>query len=188
MRPANDVPLRAAIRATALSIVGFLQLLVGRRLHQPTDNVGRVLVFGDGTHTRVYRETIVAKTTGDQAPLQRPTVLVVAFRLRFVRGSWMHRVFRWESQLNYPLFVGYPGIVSKLWCAHDGNDVYRGVYQWDGPDRADAYARSLSWILRAVSVRGSVRHRVYPNAIRDEWLASALPAGADGLVGRWSER
>ena len=181
MRPANDVPLHAAIRATAVSIVGFLQLLVRGRLHQPTGNVGRMLVFGDRTHTRVYRETVV-----DQTPPQRPAVLVVAFRLRFVRGRWAHRLFRWESQLNYPLFVGYPGIVSKLWCAHDENDVYRGVYQWDGAERADAYARSLSWILRAVSHRGSVEYRVYPDQIRDEWLASELPPDADALVGRWS--
>ena len=154
---------------------------MGRRLHQPSGNVGRVLVFGDASRTRVYRETIV-----DQNPVQRPAVLVVAFRLRFGRGSWLHRLFRWESQLNYPLFVGYPGIVSKLWCAHDENNVYRGVYQWDGPDLADAYARSLSWILRAVSVRRSVRHRVYPDAVRDTWLGGALPASADALVGRWS--
>lgn len=181
MRPTNDVPLRAAAHATGLSIVGFVRLLVSRRLHQPSGNVGGVLVFGDGTHTRVYRETIV-----DQPSVRRPAVLVVMFRLRFVRGSWLHRLFRWESQLNHPLFVGYPGIVSKLWCAHDENNVYRGVYQWDGPDRADAYARSLSWILRAVSVRGSVRHRVYPDAVRDEWLGGTLPADADALVGRWA--
>lgn len=181
MRPANDVPLRAAVRATVLSMLGFLQLLAGRRLHQPSRNVGRVLLFGDGAHTRVYCETVV-----DRTPPRRPVVLVVAFRLRFVRGSWAHRLFRWESHLNYPLFVGYPGIVSKLWCAHDENDVYRGVYQWDGAEQADRYARSLSWILRAVSHRGSVQHRVYPDLIRDEWLAADLPADADVLVGRWS--
>jgi hypothetical protein len=61
----------------------------------------------------VYRETII-----DRAAPQDPCVHVVAFRLRLVRG-WAHQAFRWESLLNTPLFVGFPGFVSKLWLAHD---------------------------------------------------------------------
>ena len=64
-----------------------------------------------------------------------PAVLVVAFRLRWVRGIG-HRMFRLESLLNTPLFVGFPGLVSKLWLAHDAAGVYRGVYQWDGAQSA----------------------------------------------------
>jgi hypothetical protein len=43
-----------------------------------------------------------------------------------VRGGW-HTGFRWESLFNTPLFVGFPGFVSKLWLAHDEHDVYRGI-------------------------------------------------------------
>jgi hypothetical protein len=28
-------------------------------------------------------------------------------------------LFRWESLLNTPLFVSFPGFVSKLWLADD---------------------------------------------------------------------
>ena len=66
------------------------------------------------------------------AVTDEPVVLVVAFRLRWVRGRG-HALFRAESLLNTPLFVGFPGFVSKLWVAHDEGHVYRGVYQWNGP-------------------------------------------------------
>jgi hypothetical protein len=64
----------------------------------------------------------------------------VAFKLRWVHG-WGHPLFRAESLLNTPLFVGFPGFVSKLWLAHDDNEVYRGFYQWNGAQLADAYVR-----------------------------------------------
>ena len=65
------------------------------------------------------------------AQVEAPVVLVVAFRLRWVRGRG-HALFRVESVLNTPLFVGFPGFVSKLWLANDENGVYRGFYEWDG--------------------------------------------------------
>jgi hypothetical protein len=98
-------------------------------------------------------------------------VLVVAFRLRVVRG-WGHAVFRAESLLNTPLFVGFPGFVSKLWLAHDENGTYRGVYQWDGPNRAEHYARSLWRVLALVSVPGSIHYMVVPGLRRDDVLAA----------------
>jgi hypothetical protein len=113
----------------------------------------------------VYRETVV-----ERGPTADPCVLVVEFRLRAVRG-WGHAVFRWESLLNTPLFVGFPGFVSKLWLAHDQNGVYRGVYEWDRPARAEHYARCLWWILALVSVPGSIHYMVLPGLRRDQVLA-----------------
>src|SRR5687767_7130336 len=132
------------------------RLLAGRRLRLPRGRVGMRLRFADGTSARVYRETVVAGRAAAE-----PCVLVVAFRLRFVRG-WGHALFRAESLLNTPLFVGFPGFVSKLWLAHDERGAYRGVYQWDGPDRAERYARALWRVLALVSVPGSIAYRVVP--------------------------
>jgi hypothetical protein len=113
------------------------RLLWQRRLHLPRGQVGMRLRFADGTSARVYRETVVGRhATGD------PCVLVVGFRLRAVRG-WGHAAFRAESLLNTPLFAGFPGLVSKLWLADDQRGRYRGLYEWDGPARAEAYARAL---------------------------------------------
>jgi len=109
---------------------------------------------------------------------QNPCVLVVAFRLRVVRGR-AHAAFRRESVLNTPLFVGFPGFVSKLWLAHDERGCYRGLYEWDGPKLAEAYARALWRVLALVSVPGSIRYTVLPELRRDDLLAEPhLVAGA----------
>lgn len=79
-------------------------------------------------------------------------------------------MFRAESLLNTPLFVGFPRFVSKLWLAHDQQGTYRGVYQWDGVDRAEHYARSLWRVLALVSVPGSIHYWVVPELRRDEIL------------------
>jgi hypothetical protein len=103
---------------------------------------------------------------------------VVTFRLRLVRGPG-HALFRRESLLNTPLFVGFPGFTSKLWLAHDERDRYRGVYEWDGPQQAEHYARSLWRVLALVSVPGSIRYAVVPGLRRDDVIAD--PRLVDGL-------
>ena len=121
----------------------------------PRADVGRRLTFADGTSGRVYRETVAGRPAAD------PCLLVVSFRLRLVRGRG-HALFRVESWLNTPLFVGFPGFVRKLWLAHDDRDRYRGVYDWDGAERAEHYARSLWRVLALVSEPGSIHFRVVP--------------------------
>lgn len=158
---------RGVVRCVATSMV-----MLGRRtIHQPPDNVNRVIRFSNGTTGRVYRETVVDKTP------TVPCVLVVSFRLRAVRGRG-HTVFRVMSILNTPLFVGFPGFVSKLWLAHDTHGVYRGLYEWDGPDRAEQYARSLWRVLELVSERSSIDYLVLPGLRRDDLLAD--PSILDG--------
>jgi hypothetical protein len=146
-------------------------MLARRQVHLSQEHVGRRLRFADGSTTRVYRETVVPVDPAE------PCVLVVAFRLRLVRGAG-HRLFELESLLNTPLFVGFPGFVSKLWCAHDAHGVYRGVYEWDGALRAEHYARSLWRVLELVSVPGSIRYRVLPGLRRDDVLTD--PARLEG--------
>jgi hypothetical protein len=141
-------------------------LLLGRRLCLPRDRVGLRLRFADGTSAQVNRETVVIGRTTTE-----PCVLFVAFRLRLVRG-WGHALFRAESLLNTPLFVGFPGFVSKLWLAHDQNCTYRGFYQWDGPNRAEHYARALWRLLALVSVPGSIHYKVVRGLRRDAVLAA----------------
>ena len=144
-------------------------MLVRRQVHLPKENVGRVLRFADGSTSRVYRETAVDRTPA------HPCVLVVTFRLRAVHGRG-HAWFRRESLLNTPLFTGFPGFVSKLWVAHDERGAYRGVYEWDAPERAEAYARALYRVLALVSVPGSIHYAVVPGLRRDAVLAAPRTA------------
>ncbi|MFH5211617.1 hypothetical protein ACHIPZ_25950 [Antrihabitans sp. NCIMB 15449] len=154
-----------AAKSVAMSVFRFVVLSCGGRIQQPQRHVGGRLTFANGTTARVFRETVVR-----DAPTADSAVLVVEFRLRWVHG-FLHRVFRWESLLNTPLFVGFPGFVSKLWLSHDEREVYRGIYQWSGAARAEAYAEALSLILRPVCVRGSVSYQVIPGQVREEFVA-----------------
>ncbi len=165
MREQAPLPVGSASRALVRCFGATAVLLAQRRIRLPRGHVGMRLRFADGTSSWVYRETVV-----ERSPAEDPCMLVVMFRLRAVRG-WGHAVFRWESLFNTPLFVGFPGFVSKLWLAHDDHGVYRGVYEWDGPGLAEAYARALWRVLALVSVPGSIHYRVLPRLRRDDVLA-----------------
>ncbi len=158
-------PALATVGAMARCVAATLTLLSHGRLRQPLRHRGRILGFADGTAARVFRETRVAGA----APLE-PCVLLVTFRLRAVRGRG-HLLFERVSLLNTLLFAGFPGFVSKLWIGHDDAGCYRGLYEWDGADRAEEYVAALSRVLGRVSVPGSVTHRVLPGVRRDEVLA-----------------
>jgi len=167
----GPLPRGVAWRAVARCVGTSTVLLSRGRIRQPREHVGRRIRFADGTTGRVYRETALERANAD------PCVLVVSFRLRLVRGRW-HRLFQIESILNTPLFVGFPGFVSKLWIAHDGSGLYRGLYEWDGAEQAEAYARSLWRVLELVSEKGSIDYRVLPGLRRDRVLAG--PGALDG--------
>jgi hypothetical protein len=168
------LPYRAVAPALIRCAGTTVDLLAHRRIRLPQERIGMRLRFADGTSARVYRETVV-----DGAARANPCVLVVGFRLRMLRG-WGHAVFRWESLLNTPLFVGFPGFVSKLWLAHDAHGTYRGVYEWDGPERADSYARSLWRVLALGSAPNSIHYRVLPGLRRDQLLQA--PQLADAIA------
>ena len=178
----GPAPMAPAWRAVMRCVGRSLVLLARRRVHLPTENVGRVLQFADGSTTRVYRET-----TLDVGPALEPCVLVVAFKLRFLRGAAVHRLFEAESLLNTPLFVGFPGFASKLWCSHDTHGVYRGLYEWDGPSRARHYAKALWRVLALVSVPGTIGYKVLPGLTRDEVLAdpARMVGAAAGSQDAW---
>ena len=170
----------AAMRALANCFANSARLLWERRMHLPHGRVGMRLHFADGTSARVYRETTV-----ERGPTLDPCVLIVEFRLRAVRGR-AHAAFRLESMLNTPLFVGFPGFVSKLWLADDERGRYRGVYEWDGPQLAVNYARALWRVLALVSVRDSVHYAVLPGLRRDVLLDKpTVWADGGGIALAW---
>jgi hypothetical protein len=154
------------VRRLARCVLTTFWLLAERRIHLPKGYVGLQLNFADGTASKVYRETVV-----DRPATADPAVLVVGFRLRAVRGQLAHALFRFESLFNTPLFVGFPGFVSKLWVAHDSNDVYRGVYEWDGATLAEDYVRTLWRALALVCMPGSIHYEIVPGLTREELLA-----------------
>ncbi len=162
-----------SIRAFASCAFVTAALLSARELRLPKHNVGRRLRFADGTTSRVYRET-----TRRSAPTRQPTLLVVQFRLRLIGNSkLMHAAFRAESILNTVLFAGFAGFRTKLWCTDERTGIYRGVYEWDGAERATSYATTLSGLLRLLSEPGSVRFHVVPGVWRDDFLRNPQVIG-----------
>jgi hypothetical protein len=129
----------------------------------------------------VYRETVV-----DRHPTEAPAVLVVTFRLRYVRGEPGHTIFRYESELNTILFAGFPGFVSKLWFRHDEQGRYRGLYEWDDPALARSYVQALWWALAVVSALDSIYYAIIPGLRRDELLRDpAIVAPTPAELGGW---
>jgi hypothetical protein len=175
------VKLGVAVRALGRCVIRTAVLLARRRLHQPNQHVGTRWRFGDQSSAEIYRETMV-----EHGAIRSPTVLVVGFRLRHVRSARAHALFRLESVLNTVLFAGFPGFVSKLWFTHDDNQLYRGVYDWDDAELAEAYVGALWWVLAIVSVRGSIRYAILPALHRDDLLATpGADASATASTGAW---
>lgn len=166
-------PKRVAWAAVGRCLVTSIRMLARRRVRLPQHNLGRQIRFADGSSASVYRETVVQ----DRTP-RDPCYLAVSFRLKHVRGRG-HNLFRMESILNTPLFVGFPGFVSKLWLASDGNGRYRGLYEWDGAGAAANYARSLWRVLELVSEPRSINYRVIAGRRRDDEVDH--PSGVDQL-------
>ena len=185
MNEQRPLPYRIAAWELVKCVVNTVKLLIQRRIHLPKDHVGMRMQFADGTSARVYRETVVEHKG---AP-KDPCVLVVEFRLRLIHGMWAHTLFRWESLLNTPLFVGFPGYVSKLWLANDEHGIYRGVYEWDSPERAERYARFLWRVLALGCEPHSIHYRVLPDLRRDALLADPhlldRRADADAMTAWW---
>ena len=181
MNEQEPLPMGRAWRAVARCVVASAVLLGRGRVHLPRTRVGLRMRFADGSSARVYRETVV-----DRPAPQEPCVLIVEFRLHGVRGGG-HALFRWESLLNTPLFVGFPGFVSKLWLANDDHGFYRGVYQWDGVMAAQGYAQALWRVLALVSEPASIHYRVLPGLWRDAVIAGAgqPDASAGGEADWW---
>ena len=154
--------------AVAKCALRSVELLRARHVHLDSSHVGARIHFGDGTSARIFRETRVDVPTGS---LESPCTLAVTFRLRGIHGQW-HSLFEHESLLNTPLFVGFPGFVSKLWLAHDQTDAYRGLYEWGSASLATSYARSLWRVLALFSERDSIHYHVQDGHRQDDVFTS----------------
>ncbi len=162
----DDSSVRIA-SAAARSFLKFWRLLFSGRIYQPREHLGGLLNFADGSCAHVFREIRV-----DHPPSREPVLLVVEFRLRFIHGR-AHRLFERMSTVLTPLFAGIPGFVSKLWLAHDENEVYRAIYEWDGADSAGEYARMLRRVLSMASQPGSVCYQILPGTTRAQYVAGS---------------
>ena len=177
------------LTAVTASAARTAHLLATGRLRQPDDLVGTRLPFRDGTRSMIFRTTERDPRVGTE-----PSVLQVQFRLRWIgeRPS-LHRVFVATCIVNTPLFAGFPGFVRKLWMVDPRTFVYRGLYDWDGADRARWYADRLWRVLALVAVPGSIDYVVLPGLGLDDVLRDGsrlqrqAPGAQDDAEALWWE-
>ena len=168
----SSMPRVVVARAVPRCAAQTMRMLTRRTVHLPREHLGLQLRFADGRQAPVFRETVA-----ERGPTLEPCLRVVEFRLRFVRG-WGHAVFRRESLLNTPLFLGFPGFVPTLRLADPTRGRYRGVYEWDGPGRAAFYARCL-WRILGTGLRAG-----FDPLHRPAWHSPRRSVARTGLAAR----
>jgi hypothetical protein len=167
--PVADGATKRKLRVLATEtrcVLSTLGLLARNELALPRHNVGRSVVFADGTRSEVYRETVMRKRR-----YQGLVLLVVRFRLRLIGSSRLaHWLFRVESLANTLLFAAHPGFQTKLWLTDRGTSFYRGIYEWEGVEAAVEYAETLRVVLRPWAQSGSFAYRLIEGRSRDDYL------------------
>ncbi len=154
------------LAAETRCVLSTLGLLARHEVAMPRDNVGRSVVFADGTRSEVYRETAMRKRR-----YLGLVLLVVKFRLRFIGSSRLaHWLFRVESLFNTLLFAAHRGFQTKLWLTDRRTWFYRGIYEWEGMEAAVEYAETLRVVLRPWVQSGSFAYQIIEGRSRDDYL------------------
>ena len=152
-------------------VASTLGLIFRHKLAQPTDLVDAHVVFGDGSVSRIYRETSMRdlETTPQ-------VVMAVRFRLKFIGSSRLgHALFRFESLFNTLLFAAHRGFHSKLWLTDRTTDFYRGIYEWEDEESAIDYVETLRIVLAPWVQPGSFAYRIVNGVTRPDFLEGRLP-------------
>lgn len=163
-------------------ILQTLAMLATGKIVMPRGEVGRIIVFADGSTSRVYRETTLRTGTAADSVL-----LVVRFRLKLIeRNPVAHALFRFESLFNTVLFAAHRGFRTKLWLTDTTSGFYRGIYEWEGSGSAVEYAEVLRVVLAPWVEAASFGYRVLDGPDRDSFLDGRLEAeGVDDLGTLW---
>lgn len=160
-------------------VLQTMVLMVRGRIGMPGGEVGRSVRFADGTTSMVYRETTLRTGPGADAVL-----LVVRFRLRLIgTNRFGHALFRFESLFNTVLFAAHRGFRTKLWLTDTSTGFYRGIYEWEGADRAAAYAEVLRVVLAPWVAAGSFGYRIVEGPDREAFLQGNLGIAAEDFPG-----
>jgi hypothetical protein len=149
------------------------RLLLGGQIRLRRDRLGDPLTMRDARTYIPFRETISLTARPASATA---TVLQPRFRLRGLGrpDSLRHRLFRRICIVTTPFFVGVDGFRSKLWMYDPATGDYAGLYDWDDPASARAYAEGLSRVLRPISIPGSVSYELTPGEDVATYLESSL--------------
>ena len=174
----GPLPPSVAWRAVARCVVESARMLATGVVHWPRVNVGRRLLFADGTTGRGLPGDRGRTATCRAVPSGRVLQAPPGPRSRT-------RAVPVGELAEHPAVRGVPGVRVQALARPGRAGRYRGVYEWDGAEPAEHYARSLWRVLALVSEPRSIDFRVVPGLRRDEALADpGLLEGRSGPAAR----
>jgi len=153
----------------AYSFFNTIKLVLQRKIHFPTDRIGKTILMGDGQEFTIFREVEIYEESTEEKNGYKPAL----FRVRFLlsgMGSEDNKRFSW---IPVPFFIGLPGFRAKLWTINYKNNYFQGIYQWDRQEYAEEYSKSFAYrFMSGRSVPGSVSFDITPNTSLEEYLES----------------
>jgi hypothetical protein len=138
------------------SIVNTIGFIATRRLHFPSQNLGKEIADEEGNNFTIFREVVVDPTS------KQPTLAGVTLILHFRVTNMTPEQNKIYSLLPLPLYIGDPGFRRKLFTINGDN--CQSIYEWDTVQDAENYLNSyaLKTILMR-SVSGSFSYKIIEN-------------------------
>lgn len=141
-------------------LFGFLRTLIlflTGRVYFDKENIGATIVMTDGKEFKIFRRVIIKKfiINGKQ-----PKCL---FIVRFTPTMDIKKNIK-LSKILMLIFMGFKGFRSKYWCVNEDTGMCQGIYEWDKPEDAEHYSKSIA--VRNMTKRskpGTVTYEVLDN-------------------------
>ena len=139
----------------ATSVLRFSRFAWSDSFHLRRDRLGKSYRIDRGGEYTIFRESVLSRKP------QNRVVLVVGFRLRFIRSiAALHWLFQRVCILTTPFWSGFRGFRVKLWMVDKKTKNYLGIYDWATSRDAKAYADTLVVVLHPLSTANSVWYEI----------------------------
>lgn len=153
------------IRLIFTSVIEYIHLLFSGSLYLAHTRIGQTYEVKQQSYS-IFRETVSNKTIDE-----KPVILIVGFRLKFLRSiPIFHWVFQRVCIFTTPFWSGFRGFRIKLWMVDQNTKDYLGIYEWEGEQHARTYVTTLSKILHPLSVNHSVWYEIITDQLFEKYL------------------
>lgn len=129
---------------------------LGGRVHFPKDRIGSVVSDSDDDFV-IFRTMVLDPVDGP------PASPGVEFSVRFRFARLSDRANERLSLIPAPFIAAQPGFRSKSWMLGRTTGLFRGVYEWDSAQDAEAYWTSFPMrLMKRRAVPESLSYEITP--------------------------